>query len=416
MGFWSWLTGAHGGITANSTSSQTPPTVGAGDYTSGDPDGLELEGEETFSRSLPTLSPSPWDGWPDDWATPNWEGGLQRLVDTAWAAIDLNASTLASMPVYQTRSGEIINSETWLTNPDPDLYTSWFEFARQLFWDYQMGEAFVMPRDFFANGHPATFHVVPPWFVNVEMGLGERRYTIGGADVTGDILHIRYHSRTTDARGHGPLEASSARMVTAGVLTRYMSDLAERGGRTSEWISTDRQLTRAQAEDLREQWAKSRRMNPADPAVLSGGAELNQSQYMSARDLALLELSQFTEARIAIMLGVPPFLLGLPSGGDSMTYSNVSSLFDFHHRSSLNPKAAAVMPALSQWALPRGQSIELNRDEYTRPDLFTRSQAYENLWQIGAISAEEVRRMERLHGDAPESAPTVSSALTGGDQ
>jgi hypothetical protein len=83
--------------------------------------------------------------------------------------------------------------------------------------------------------------------------------------------------------------------------------------------------------------------------------------------MALLELAQFTESRIAVKLGVPPYLVGLPSGGDPMTYSNVTQLFDFHHRAGLNTKVSAVMSALSGWALPRGQRVELNRDEYTRP-------------------------------------------------
>jgi phage portal protein BeeE len=125
--------------------------------------------------------------------------------------------------------------------------------------------------------------------------------------------------------------------------------------------------------------------------------------------MALLELAQFNESRIAIMLGVPPFLVGLPSGGDSMTYSNVTSLFDFHDRSSLRPKASMAMAALSNWALPRGQAAELNRDEYTRPAFGERALAYKTLWETGAISPEEIRAMERLNGPAP------AVALTGGD-
>ena len=31
----------------------------------------------------------------------------------------------------------------------------------------------------------------------------------------------------------------------------------------------------------------------------------------------MLEIAQFTEARIAVLLGVPPFLVGLPSGGST---------------------------------------------------------------------------------------------------
>ena len=47
---------------------------------------------------------------------------------------------------------------------------------------------------------------------------------------------------------------------------------------------------------------------------------------MSPRDMAMLEIAQFTEARIAVLLGVPPSLVALPTG-DSMTYPNVSTGF-----------------------------------------------------------------------------------------
>ena len=69
-----------------------------------------------------------------------------------------------------------------------------------------------------------------------------------------------------------------------------------------------------------------------------------------------------------MLLGVPPFLVGLPSGGDSMTYSNVTALFDYHWRAGLRPKAQTVMAALSGWLLPRGTGVELNRDAYVQPE------------------------------------------------
>ena len=70
-------------------------------------------------------------------------GGSQALTDTAWACLDLNASVLATMPPYLVGASSTLPAD-WLNNPDPDLYTSWEEFAKQLFWDYQLGEAFVL--------------------------------------------------------------------------------------------------------------------------------------------------------------------------------------------------------------------------------------------------------------------------------
>ena len=90
-----------------------------------------------------------------------------------------------------------------------------------------------------------------------------------------------------------------------------------------------------------------------EPAVLSGGIKWKPTQ-INPRDMALLELSQYNESRIAVLLGVPPFLVGLPGGGDSMTYANASGYFDYHWRAHLRPKAKRSWPPSPAGLLPRG--------------------------------------------------------------
>jgi len=134
--------------------------------------------------------------------------------------------------------------------------------------------------------------------------------------------------------------------------------------------------------------------------------------------MAMHELEQFNEARIAVLLGVPPFLVGLPSGGDSMTYSNVSTLFDYHDRQKLRSLAVKVMSALSYWALPLGQQVEINRDEYSRPPFDQRAEAWSKLIASGVITPEDVAVYENFQGAAP-GLPTVTEpmdAITGGEQ
>ena len=63
--------------------------------------------------------------------------------------------------------------------------------------------------------------------------------------------------------------------------------------------------------------------------------------------------------------------------------------------------------------------MELNRDEYSRPALAERAEAYVKLAGIGALSIDEIRTMERLQGDAPqleqpEEDVLAAEALTGG--
>ena len=127
---------------------------------------------------------------------------------------------------------------------------------------------------------------------------------------------------------------------------------------------------------------------------------------MNPTDMALLDLSRYTDSRIAVLLGVPPFLVGLPAGGDSMTYSNVSSLFQYHWTAGLSTFVDDLMKALSYWLLPAGNTIELNRDEYVRPGPLERAQYYQILISTGVLTPADVQQLERFaivgSGSTPE--------------
>ena len=85
MSFWTWIKGTAADETANSNVPPgTPPTVGPPDYTGGDPDGFEVEGDRPMFRSLPQIQPSGWDGWPEAWGVPNWDfqSRFNELVDS----------------------------------------------------------------------------------------------------------------------------------------------------------------------------------------------------------------------------------------------------------------------------------------------------------------------------------------------
>lgn len=392
-----------------------PSSVGADVYDAGDPMGFEVvDAGDPAAFGATQIVPSPWSGWPADWATPRWNGSnrLEELVDVAWNALDLNASILSTMPAYLIRSGQITEPRSWLLNPDPDLYSCWEEFGKQLFWDFQTGEAFVLPTAYFSDGSPARFHVVEPWLVNVDMVGGRRRYNIGSIDVTDEILHIRYKSSTSDARGHGPLEVGYSRLIAAGLLARYASELVRGGGVPYYVIKSERRLTAKQSTELLAQWWDSRTRNLGLPAVLSGGVTVEALQF-SPEDMALLDLSKHNESRISLMCGVPPHLLGLPSGGDPMTYSNVSSIFDYHWRAFLRPRTRPVMSSLSGWALPRGTGVELNADEYVREGFSERVTAWATLHGIQdetgrAVMAAQIAAAERLNGEQ------ASAIMTGG--
>jgi HK97 family phage portal protein len=394
----------------NDPASVPPATVGPPSAVPGDPDGVTIVEPTGPAWSPPPITPMPWSGWPDGWQ-PMWGsmsgyGMIGPLTDTAWMCIDRNASALATMPPYLVNAAPTLNVD-WLNNPDPNYYASWEEFCKSLFWDYQMGEAYVLATVRYASGWPARFHVVPGWMVQIELVDGLRRYMLGDLDVTDDLLHIRYTSRTDLAHGVGPLDAGYYRMVAANLLIQYGMKVASGGGVPVGVLNHPEQLSASQAAALQAQWVQARMSTLGEPAVLSGGLTWQQTQ-LSPADMALSTLLDREERRIAELLGVPSELVGIPTGTDPMTYKNVTMWFDLHWRTGLRPKAQAVMAALSNWALPRGTNVELNRDEYVQPEPLERAQVAQLLHSIvdpvtgqQALTVQEIRTTLRLDNSTP---------------
>jgi HK97 family phage portal protein len=354
-----------------------------------------------YDAAFPPPQAQAWAGWPVEWAVPTDRAVLAGLVtsDIVWVCVDKNATAVASMPVAATdgAGNPLAAQPSWLVNPQPEVYSHWAEFMRQIWWSYQLtGEVFVAATSRFADsGYPRTFCMINPWMVSVDMVDGVRRYSIGGDDVSPDLLHIRYASWPGDGRGHGPLEGARDRLLAVKVLMRYGADLAANGGIPWAVLKHKFKLTGGQAQALKAQWIEAARSRMGAPAILDQDMDLT-ALNVTPRDMALSELQQFAEARIAVLLGMQPFLVALPNGGNSLTYSTTQSMYDAHWRETLQPHSRYLMGALSAWALPGRTSVEVDAEAYIRPDPLARANAYKILVEIGAMTADEVRRAERL--------------------
>ena len=403
----------------NPEASVPPGTVGYGStkVVPGDPHGVTVAATEPATTGPPPIiRASPWSGWPAEWYTPNWWGRVQQLTGIAWACVDLNASVLATMPPYIVNGASTLDTG-WITNPDDSIYSSWEEFAKQLFWDYQAtGEAFVYATAFYSTGWPARFRVLEPWLVNMEMTNGTRSYSIGEQPVSRrELLHLRYQSSTSDAHGHGPLEAGQTKLVAAEMLARYGAGLAQSGGIPTSVLIHPEQQSPEQAAQMKADWVQARISSLGEPAVLTGGVTWQPTQ-VNAKDMALIELLQFNDASIAVMLGVPPPLVGLPTAGESLTYNTVLMALEQHWRTGLRPKAATVMAGLSGWLLPRGTTVEVNKDAYVQPEPLVRAQTAEIYNRIkdetgqSAMTVAEIREAERLDDRTEDivAAPVIS--------
>jgi HK97 family phage portal protein len=343
---------------------------------------------------------SPWSGWPDGWATPPWSdnvwGAWSGLADVVFDALDLNSRVISSMPPFILNNGNRQGGRPWLVNPEPMIYPSWQAFCKEMVWSFVgTGEVFIVATETYFDGFPQRFMVTNPAYVQVDQVAGRTEYRIAGVPVDPDeILHIKYVSWPGDLRGHGPLEVAGARLLTVAALTRYATGMATSGSLPPAVIKYPRRASTRQLAQMRADWVNARTSGWGLPAVLADGAEITMLQPQ-LRDAALADLAAFSEARISTLLLVPPFLLSLSTRSDD-TYVNSTNVFDFHWRADLRPLAHALCEALSGWLLPRGWYVELDADDYIKPGMFQRAQAYQMMIAAGVITPAEVRLRERF--------------------
>jgi HK97 family phage portal protein len=229
-----------------------------------------------------------------------------------------------------------------------------------------------------------------------------------------DVLHIPYQTWPGELRGITPLQWIGRNLYAADALETYGAQLAANGAVPWGVLTTPANLTAAQVDENRQRWDEAAARRGAAPVMLSGGLTL-ETLTLSPADMALLDLRVFDEQRICAAFGVPPYLVGLPQS-EGLTYANASSLFDYHWRATLRPTARAIAAAISSWALPAGQRMEFNSDEYVRGDLASRAQAYSVMHSIEdetgrAVTVAEIRQAERL--SPPSGSPNAGAALTG---
>ena len=392
------------------------PIAGDTSAQAGEPGGFGAT-HAVYDGDSPPLQAMAWAGWPSNWDVPSNLTGSPAWMsggsDIAFAALDKNAVAFADMPVTVEKRRVAVTPPTWLQNPCPPVYSQWGEFARQAWMSYQaLGETFIVVTSrFMDDDRPRTFMVVDPWLVNAEIVDGRRVYSIGGVDATSDILHIRYQSWPGDARGHGPLEVARERMLAVKVLMRYGADLASSGGIPWGVLTSKYRITQEQSDRLKMQWISAARTRMGAPAILDGELKLDVLQ-VTPKDMMLSDLQKFAEARISVLLGVPPHLLALPNEA-SMTYTNVQDIYDAHWRGTLRPHGNYILRAISNWALPSGTDLLLNATSYTRPGPQERANYYQIMSNIRdprngspAITVTEIRTAEQL---APEALTDESS-------
>jgi HK97 family phage portal protein len=236
------------------------------------------------------------------------------------------------------------------------------------------GNAFV--EAVLVDGAPREFHALRPdrmqLLPDANGWIDSFAYTVGGETVrfpvpaqgVAPILHLKFYHPLDDHQGFAPLRAAQAALDIHNAASNWNRALLANSARPSGALVyagaegtglSDEQFIRLR-EELEESF--SGLGNAGRPLLLEGGLEW-RSFSLSPKDMDHAETKAAAARDIALALGVPPLVLGLP--GDN-TYANFQEANRAFWRQTVIPFVARLQQNFSAWLTPAYPDITLRYD------------------------------------------------------
>ncbi|MEQ1731850.1 MAG: phage portal protein, partial [Vicinamibacterales bacterium] len=185
-------------------------------------------------------------------------------------------------------------------------------------------------------------------------GAGGASVRIAGEPVAGvrAVLHMKLFHPANDHYGLSPIEAAASAIDLHNAAARWNKALLDNSARPSGALvySSGAQMTTEQFERLKGELEASFQgtRNAGRPLLLEGGLDW-KAMSLSPRDLDFMEAKHAAAREIALAIGVPPMLLGIP--GDN-TYANYAEANRAFWRQTVLPLVHRTTRAMSGWLSP----------------------------------------------------------------
>jgi HK97 family phage portal protein len=167
------------------------------------------------------------------------------------------------------------------------------------------------------------------------------------------ILHIKLFHPLSDHYGLSPIEAAASAIDIHNTASRWNKALLDNSARPSGalvYTARDGTLTMEQYDRLKAELEQgfAGAARAGRPLLLEGGLDW-KSMSLTPKDMDFIEAKRTAAREIALALGVPPMLLGIP--GDN-TYSNYQEATRSFWRQTVLPLVNRTAKALSLWLGP----------------------------------------------------------------
>lgn len=321
-----------------------------------------------------------------------------------WRAVQVSCNVPAALPFHAFREvGENRRVRVYgqtaklVDDPHPDMTP--FEFWQIVRMHRKLwGNAYIRK---LRNqlGQVAELWPIHPGRVRVgrESEAGQKVYAIdGGKEVLSDneILHLPglgYDGIT----GVSPIRAAQQSIGLGLAAEEYGARLFGSGSLASGVLQTEQRLTPTQADQLAARWkAKQGGLgNAHGTIVLDKGAQFHQLT-IPPQDAQFLESRRFQVVEVCRWMGIPPFLMfdteKSTSWGTGLEQQALGWVkFDLY------PDLVAVEQRFTKHILrPTPVYAKYAIEGLLRGDSAARAAFYTSLWNIGALSTNEIRAYE----------------------
>lgn len=334
-------------------------------------------------------------------------------VATVYACIAVLSESVAQLPCHiYTGTGDNRQRATnhrlyGLLHDAPNEWMTAFEFWEQAVSHIGLGGNFYALKGMVGSpGREEVAELFPLLPSNVrikERVTGEPYYVVRGKDGSerdfsaSQIFHIRYRR----LKGWAGLSPISYNRETIGLQiagTQSQAKAYKSGARMSGVIKHPKGISEPALKRFREQWEElySGASNAGKTAILEEGMDF-QRITMSNTDMQYIEQRKLTSTDICAIYRVPPHMV---ANLERATHSNIEhSAIEFVVQTLgpwLRRIEAAIKRDLMTKAERRDMYAEFLVEALLRGDSTARGNFYSQLFGVGALNVNEIRKRENL--------------------
>lgn len=324
-------------------------------------------------------------------------------LPAVWRAMQVTCNVPAALPLHAFREVEnarvpaVGHAASLLDDPHPDM-TPYEFWQTAMFHRRAWGNAYIRK---LRNplGQVAELWPIHPGRVKAgrESEGGRKVYAIdGGREVLSDneILHLPGLGYDGIC-GVSPIRAARESIGMGLAAQEYGARLFGSGALATGVLQTEQRLTQRQADQLATRWKEKRTglESAHSTVVLDKGAQFHQLS-INPDDSQFLESRRFQVIEVCRWFGLPPFLMfeteKSTSWGTGLEQQALGWVkFD------LGPDLTAVEQRITKHVLrPTPVYAKYALEGLLRGDSTARAAFYKSMWELGALSTNEIRAYE----------------------